>query len=783
MAQRKLEVVFVGDTKQLEGAFKRAGGAADKNQTKFAKFGKVVRTGMLAAGAGAAAGVAKVAADLGRIEKIEAQTSSAIKSTGGAANVTAAHVAALAGKLEGLTSVEAESIQEGQNLLLTFKGIRNEAGAGNKIFDRATQAMVDLNAKGFGPLPGISKMLGRALNDPTKGMTALTRAGVTFTKQQETQIKALDKSGDSLGAQKIMLREIESQVGGSGRALGETLPGKLAIAQHKFGEFAESVVANLLPAFERVIGFALRLADGFNALPAPLKNTIATVTVAAVALGGLALVFGPVIKGLGAVGAASTFMATKFAASAVGVRLASIVMRTSLLAAFGVIGVAIAAAIAAAVLLYKNWDTVVAGLGAAWDWMKGAAGDAFAWVKGAVTDSWNTIRSVTSAVWSAISSALSTVWGAIRSTVSTVWNAIRSTIESVWSAIRSATSAVWSAIRSALSAVWDSIRAAMSSAWNALVGVAEAGWNAIRSTTSAIWAAIRAALSTVWGAIRSAASTAWGAVRAAVVDPVRSAVDFVTERVGDLRSFLDKAWKTIVSGVDKIKGPFVSAFREISQSIEKVVGWLGKVVDGVKEAVSFLGKLKLPKINLPDLNPFGGVGNGTTVGPSKGRPASVDGFNGIAASFGNVVTSGFRPGDDGWHGRNRARDYAGGNMMGFARAMMAYAPNLLELIHTPLGVGVKNGQVVPMSFFGGDVAADHRDHVHVAMAQGGIATGGYVRVGELGPETVQLPAGSRVTQASESTGTAPGVMVNIERLVNEADPREIAREIAWQIGH
>ena len=781
MAQRKLEVVFVGDTRSLDRSFNKVGAGAERNESKLAKMGKAL------AGAFAVQQVARgakfaigAASDLG--EQVNKTTVLFGKSSKGILSWSKDSASAL-----GMSRTAA--LQAASSLGAMFDGLgfgeRQAAGMSKQFVTLAADLSSFHDADPTDMLERIRAGLSGEVEPLRKFGVNLSAAAVT----SKALAMGLEDSSGALTEQDKVLARSAIMMAQTAKAQGDRArtSGSLANQQRELSatttDLAAKLGSALLPAATAVAGVVLGLAGAFGSLPGPIQTTIGVVAGLAVGGAALGMVLGPLGTTMGVVGTASTFMAGKFAASAVGVRLASIVMRTSLLAAFGVIGVAIAAAIAAAVLLYKNWDTVVAGLGAAWDWMKGAAGDAFEWVKGAVTDSWNAIKSVTSAVWSAISSALSTVWNAIRSTVSTVWSAIRSTIESVWSAIRSATSAVWNAIRAALSAVWDSIRAAMSLAWNALVGVAEAGWNAIRATTGAIWAAIRAALSTVWGAIRSAASTAWGAVRSAVVDPVRSAVEFVTDRVGDLRTFLDKAWKTIVSGVDKIKGPFVSAFERIGNTIEKVVGWLGKVVDGVKEAVSFLGKLKLPKINLPDLNPFGGSGNGTTVGPPKGRPASVDGFNGLAASFGNVVTSGYRPGDDGWHGRNRARDYAGGNMMGFARAMMAYAPNLLELIHTPLGVGVKNGQVVPMSFFGGSVMADHRDHVHVAMAQGGVATGGYVRVGELGPETVQLPAGSRVTQASESTGTAPGVMVNIERLVNEADPREIAREIAWQIGH
>lgn len=96
---------------------------------------------------------------------------------------------------------------------------------------------------------------------------------------------------------------------------------------------------------------------------------------------------------------------------------------------------------------------------------------------------------------------------------------------------------------------------------------------------------------------------------------------------------------------------------------------------------------------------------------------------GLARKYGMSVTSAFRPGDPGWHGKNRAKDFAtpgaGGpspGQMGFARGVSALmGSNLLELIYTPLGFAIKNGQkTAPYA------AADHYDHVHVAMRQGGV---------------------------------------------------------------
>ncbi|MES2155937.1 MAG: hypothetical protein V4510_12455, partial [bacterium] len=70
--------------------------------------------------------------------------------------------------------------------------------------------------------------VGKALNDPTKGLTALSRVGILFTDQQKKQIKALQKSGDLLGAQKIILKELGTEFGGSFAAKGKTATGTVA---------------------------------------------------------------------------------------------------------------------------------------------------------------------------------------------------------------------------------------------------------------------------------------------------------------------------------------------------------------------------------------------------------------------------------------------------------------------------------------------------------------------------------------------------------------------------
>jgi hypothetical protein len=100
---------------------------------------------------------------------------------------------------------QAESIQSGENLLLTFRSLKNGVGEGNDVFNQATVALVDM-ARALGKDPQDAAIqLGKALNDPITGMTALRRVGVSFTQDQQKLIKTLAESGDIMGAQKVIL--------------------------------------------------------------------------------------------------------------------------------------------------------------------------------------------------------------------------------------------------------------------------------------------------------------------------------------------------------------------------------------------------------------------------------------------------------------------------------------------------------------------------------------------------------------------------------------------------
>lgn len=187
-------------------------------------------------------------------QDVMANVEATVRSTGGAAGYTAQEIADMATELQGVTKFSDETIMRGQAMLLTFTQI------GHDVFPLATEAMLNLAQKMGSDLNGAAIQLGKALNDPVNGVTALRRVGVMLTDDMKAQIETMVEQGDVMGAQKIILGELETEFGGLARAMGETASGQMAILTNKIDNFKELIGGPLLLVMSQ---FKVNLLDTF----------------------------------------------------------------------------------------------------------------------------------------------------------------------------------------------------------------------------------------------------------------------------------------------------------------------------------------------------------------------------------------------------------------------------------------------------------------------------------------------------------------------------------------
>ena len=142
--------------------------------------------------------------------KLEALT----KSTGFTAGFTANELNAMAEEISRGTLASAKDIRDAQGVLLTFKSISGDT------FKSAIGLTQDIaGVMGTTAVSG-AKQLGKALEDPSRNLTALTRAGISFSDEETKKIKLLQESGKLFEAQSIIVKTLEEQVGGAGTGGG-----------------------------------------------------------------------------------------------------------------------------------------------------------------------------------------------------------------------------------------------------------------------------------------------------------------------------------------------------------------------------------------------------------------------------------------------------------------------------------------------------------------------------------------------------------------------------------
>lgn len=275
-----------------------------------------------------------------------AQVESALASMGDASGKTAEELLKASDALEMNSLIDGDVILRDITAnLLTFGNVAGE------VFDRAQQAAVDMATRLGGDPKSAAIMLGKALNDPIKGITALTRVGVSFTAQQQEQIKAMAAAGDTAGAQALILSELEKQYGGAAKAAADTSPWRQA--QVALGQIGDTIGEILIPYIKQAAEVVRGFGEWFKGLSPTMQSVIVGVAGFAAVLGPLLMVVGPIVSAM------APFIAALSAIGASGgVGAAASAGVAGLGAALGPLLPIIAAVAAAGVVLYTQWDKI-----------------------------------------------------------------------------------------------------------------------------------------------------------------------------------------------------------------------------------------------------------------------------------------------------------------------------------------------------------------------------------------------------------------------------------------
>jgi hypothetical protein len=164
-------------------------------------------------------------------ERAQLRFQAVLKATGDQAGVSAAQIAALGEKLERSTLFKKEDILQASAVLASF-------GAAS---ERTVRIAADMAEVFGGDVAGQARLLGKALEDPVEGMTALQRAGLKLSSALKETVQQLEAAGKHGQAVDLVLGELEKRVGGTAEGAAGGLAGATSHLAVAFGDLVKGI--------------------------------------------------------------------------------------------------------------------------------------------------------------------------------------------------------------------------------------------------------------------------------------------------------------------------------------------------------------------------------------------------------------------------------------------------------------------------------------------------------------------------------------------------------------
>jgi phage-related protein len=500
MADAKLQILLdLQDnlSKGLNDAADSIKGIEDRSkqlQPVFEKAAQVGTAGFLAIGAAIYGSISAASES----ETVQSQLAAVLESTHGAAGLYIEDLNDQANALQRITKFGDEAIGSAQSLLLTFTNIKGP------IFQEATQTILDMSTALGQDLKSSAIQLGKALNDPINGVTALQRVGVSFTDSQKEVIASLVEAGKTEEAQTMILKELNTEFGGSAVAAGKTFAGQMVILKNRIDNLMETIGGQFIPIIQKigeklepVISWIEKFVTENPKLSATILMVAAGLFGFLAIVGAIGLILPSLIAGFTALGAVFGVFGT-----ILGVLMGPI----------GFIVLAIAGLVAAGVAIYKNWEEIstfgmeiwngiVSFLTQVWEIIKGIFMFHVALIAGIVKGFFDLLGIDIGAVMNGIKAIWSATWGAIKEFIIPIITDIQTAITDAFDWIEKA----FTTVSEPVSKIWKSL-------WEGIGGIVETVWGSVKSVVTSSINFIIDKINSLIRAINSVASSGAGAL-------------------------------------------------------------------------------------------------------------------------------------------------------------------------------------------------------------------------------------------------------------------------------
>lgn len=477
------------------------------------------------------------------------------------------------------TGVDDQAIKSAQTMLLGFDNLAESAGEAGGMFDRVTQASVDMEGAGLAPVGKASKDLARSLQEPERGLRRLERSGIAFTDQQKEQIEAMVESGDKAGAQAAIMERVEKTVKGAGEANADAADKQAA----KYQLLKDKLGQQLLPAYDQLMAILGKVTN-FAA-----QHSTAVIAVGA-AIAGLAAIVLGVQAGLVAYNAIMRTVQVVTKAWTAVQWLLNAAMSANPIA---LVVIAVAALVAAIIYAWNNVDGFKEAVIAAWNWIKETTTKVFDAVVKFISDSIDNIA---------------------KFFTETLPNAVQTVID-------------W------LTNNWPLVLSIITGPIGAIVIAVITHWDEIKAKTVAIFTAVMDWIKNTWANIKTWLGDKVKSIANTVVNGFNTLKTKSTIKIDQFKAKAQSIFRSIVSFIKgvprKIVSPVVNGFNRIKTRAIRAVAYLNTSIHN--KLIDLVWKFKTLPTRV--INTLGNLGNRLR---NSGR-AMIRGFiNGIKSMFGAV---------------------------------------------------------------------------------------------------------------------------------------------------
>lgn len=486
--------------------------------------------------------------------KVQAQLGAVLASTHGAAGLYIEDLNDQAKALEHMTTYGDEAINSAQGLLLTFTNIKGG------VFQQSIGTILDMSTALGTDLKSSAIQVGKALNDPINGISALQRVGVSFSESQKEVIKNLVLTGHTVEAQQLILKELNTEFGGSAAAAAQTYAGKMQQLGERFDDMKETIGNAVIPVLAKLVNVLVPLIDKFATWAEANPKLLALILGIAAATTGLITIVG--VLGIALSGLAAT-------ATALGITM-GVLLGWMLL-----IPLAIAAIIFIGYELYTHWSEIKAGaevvwqaivdtISAAWNGIVGAFNAGIAFVVGVWTGFTGMLSAAWEAVWNVIQTIVVDYIALTLGIIITALNYFIPNWQQYLQQIFQVISDTFQAIYTFVTGVWNATIDAVSNAFLIAGQWIVAQFATLKAAIQVALNAIADVWKSVWGGISDFFNSIWNAL----MDKVKSAVDFIAAQVAKLQALIAPVVNTI-SGAGSAVG---SAFNSVMNTGKAALG-------------------------------------------------------------------------------------------------------------------------------------------------------------------------------------------------------------------